>query len=477
MEKTIANESQEQEYALTIALVDNDGAFAQDVAAHLQRFGIETHQQRKLAKMVEELGQLSPDFLVLSVRDPDSLDLKLIKAIGKTQPGTRMICLLAPDLTSYDELLRQAGIQRIVPLQLKPRQLADMLMTMADLRQLENQNYRLRQMLDGRSSYENLIGGSLPMRAMYRLLDQIARTDSPVLITGEQGTEGVDVAKAIHRKSERTVQPLVVVDCLKCKDDPDGTAVFGPRGSGAYGTGPCPRVSAFAKAGKGTVVLHHVECLHIQAQKRLLDFMHRPFFQDETPGTPQPLSRIVATSCPDLLARVEDGAFLRELFYRLNILQVRVPPLRERREDIPMLAQYYLRFTEAGKNGRHNGRGISFSSRALLHLFQHDWKGNLEELRDLVEALADKANGLEIDAQDLPTPVQHSGDVPAELKPLPYTDRSLKEAKRLFETEYFKDLLKRTGGNMTLASRLSRVGRPYLYKKIREYEINPEEFR
>jgi DNA-binding NtrC family response regulator len=382
-----------------------------------------------------------------------------------------------PGLTSYDELLRQAGTQRVLSLSLKPRQVADMLTTMADMRQLENQNYRLRQMLDGRSSYENLIGGSLPMRAMYRLLDQIAKTDSPVLITGEEGTESVDVAKAIHQKSERTEDPVIIVDCRKCADDPDAAPIFGPRGSGAYASGPCPRFSAFAKSGKGTVVLHRIDALHLEAQQRLLDFMHRPFFQNETAGSPHPLSRIMATSCPDLLSRVEEGTFLRELFYRLNILQVRVPPLRERREDIPMLAQYYLRFNETGKNGHASGRGVSFSSEALLSLFQYDWKGNLAELRDLIHLLAQNVNGVEIDVGDLPAHIQQQAQAPQELKPTTYSDRSLKEAKRLFETDYFKHLLKRTGGNMTLASRLSRVGRPYLYKKVREYDINPEQFR
>lgn len=467
----------ELETALTFALIDQELSFVLELSAQLQRVGMETLTGSSLARIVDDVHRMQPDFVVMVIRQPEDLDLKLVRAVSLARPETQFVCALASELTSYDELLRQAGVRRIVPLQEKPRQLADMLITMAELRQLEMQNYRLRQMLDGRTSYENLIGGSLPMRAMYRLLDQIARTDSPVLITGEEGTESVDVARAVHQKSERAVQPIIVVDCRKCKDDPDATAIFGPRGSGAWGSGPCPRTSAFAKAGKGTVVLHHIEALQLDAQRRLLDFMHRPFFQNETPGTPHPLSRIVATSGTDLLSRVEEGLFLRELFYRLNILQVRVPPLRERREDIPMLAQYYLRFATSGKGRRGNNRGLAFTSRAMLHLFQYDWKGNLRELRSLVESLAARTNGVEIDVTDLPEHIRKSGDAPRELQPMTMSDRSLKEAKREFESSYFKDLLKRTGGNMTMASRLSRVGRPYLYKKIREYDLDPESFR
>ncbi len=238
-------------------------------------------------------------------------------------------------------------------------------------------------------------------RATY-LIDQLARTDAPVLAIGEPGTERVEVARSIHRKSTRNAHPLIIVDCVNGEQDEEGAFPFGPLGDGEFATGPCPTHSAFAKASNGTVVLHRVECLRQVAQRRLLDFMRRPFYQGETANCPQPLSRLMATTHPELKQQVEDGGFMRELFYRINILQARVPSLRECREDIPMLAQHFLDENGSQDGEGSSGPGLSLSSRAWLHLFQYDWPDNVDELRDLMGSLAQSAQGNQIEVDDLP---------------------------------------------------------------------------
>lgn len=459
-----------------LSIVDEDVSLSHMLASLLEPSSFKVQMAQSLQDALADSRSSSCDFLLIGFQGPGTLSLQQLRHTIQSMSETRVVAMVSEQLESYEELLRQAGVHQVISREISPKQIAQYLVAQSEILNLEKQNYHLRQMLDNRVVYGNLIGGSPPMRALYRLLDQIARTDAPVLVSGEEGTERIDIARAIHQKSDRAIHPAVVIDCSEGLTDHAGSFLFGPQGNGQHSNGPS-KGSAFARAGKGTLVLHRIELLSQDSQRRLLDFLHHPFFQNETPGSPLPLARIIATAGSNLLGRVEAGEFLRELFYRLNILQVRVPPLRERREDIPMLAQHFLRSADRKTGGRPGAASFSFSSRAILQLFQYDWPGNLAELSKVIGAVAASAQGPQIEMEDLPESLRQLGDAPAELSPSSPMNISLKEAKRIFESEYFKGLLKRTQGNMTMASRFSRVGRPYLYKKIREYGLQPEEYR
>jgi two-component system, NtrC family, response regulator HydG len=225
------------------------------------------------------------------------------------------------------------------------------------------------------------------------------------------------------------------------------------------------------------VVINHIEESDPALQKRLLNFFHQPYFQGETLATPQPIARIVATAANDIERRVETGEFNRELYFRLNILRARIPPLRERREDIPLLAEQLLR-CRTSENGSKKPRGpISLSGEALMQLFRYPWPGNIEELEASIGEAADKTRTQQINREDLPETLLKFGET-EEGGAHPISGCvPMKQAKRNFEADYFKSLLQHTRGNMTLASRISKVGRPYLYKKLKEHAIEPEEFR
>lgn len=461
-----------------IVIVDPEDHYARALADTLRPLGFEPRLGASLAEARSAVRQDAPDFALIGLMKPRDLDVKRMREEIAALNGCRTLVLVAPGMEGYEHVLRSMGARLVLPRELEPRQIAQWLLAQGEIRQLEQQNVKLSQMIDDRVSYETLIGGSTPMRALYRLLDQVARTDGTVLITGEEGIEKIEVAQALHQRGSRAKCPIVIVDCAVCAGDPAGAEVFGPIGRGAHPMGPHQGRSAFARAGKGTIVLHRVEMLAPVAQRRLLEFLHHPFFQDETPGAPQPLARLITTSEPNLFGRVEAGQFDRELYFRMNVLQVRVPPLRERREDIPMLAQAFLRAALATQNGRAT-QASTFSSQAMLALFQYDWPRNLAELRDVVFQIVESSRGVQIEFEDLPEalrdkPESHQAEARSANG---FGNIPLKEAKRRFETEYFTGLLKRTRGNMTMASRFSRVGRPYLYKKIREYGIEPETFR
>ena len=466
------------ENPINLVIVAEDSNPARRLSELLGPEGFNTAPVRSFPDAAKYIHRHSADLLLLILDGEEPLLLKELTKLIRETPGVRVVAAVSEALEGYEEMLGESGIHQVLSCSLEPRQIVQFLVTQREIMQLDRQNLHLRQLVDGRSSYENLIGSSAPMRAIYRLIEQIARTDAPVLITGEEGTEKLEVARAIHQKSNRALQPMVAVDCMDASDDPEGKALFGPMGAGEYSTGPSIGHSAFAKAGKGTIVIDHIETMATPTQRRLLDFLHRPFFQNETPGSPQPLARIMVTAGPNLLSQVEAGRFERELFYRLNILQVRVPPLRERREDIPLLALHYLRDGNKG-GGARSGKGtLTFASRTLLYLFQYEWPGNVTELKESVLDMAHGAEETQIEVTQLPEAIREACDPSEEVAAAEKNrDLPLKEAKRHFESEYFKNLLRRTRGNMAKASRYSHVGRPYLYKKIREHGIEPEHFR
>ena len=384
------------------------------------------------------------------------------------------IALITPETAPYEDLLRLAGIKEFLPASIPLHQFAGLIARYAEIYRLKEQNQRYRLMQECRTSYEYLIGSSLPMKALYRLIDQVARAEAPVLVTGEEGSEFIEVTRSIHERSDRCRAPFVVVDCEAVEENELERKIFGPVGNGSFADGPCPDSSAFARAGKGTIVINRIEFSSAAVQRRLLNFFHHPYFQDETSATPQPIARVMATAGNGLKERVEEGRFGRELYYRLNILHSKIPPLRERKEDIPLLVDHTLQQLSS-ENGKKRGP-LSLTGEAMIELFKYAWPRNVDELTGIVLEAAENSKTDEIGVEQLPGELvgasaaeDNAGRVTASVP--------MKQAKRLFEAEYFKDLLRRTKGNMTLASRVSKVGRPYLYKKLKEHAIDPDGFR
>jgi DNA-binding NtrC family response regulator len=270
---------------------------------------------------------------------------------------------------------------------------------------------------------------------------------------------------------------MIVVDCAQIARARLEQQIFGPVGVGPYASGPSSENSAFARAGKGTLVLNHIEEADASVQKRLLNFFHQPYFQGETLATAQPIARIIAAAANDVERRVEAGEFNRELYFRLNILRARIPPLRDRREDIPLLAEHYLQ-CRPSENGSKKAKGpLSLSGEALMQFFRYPWPGNLQELETSIHDAAGRTRTQQIAREDLPeTILKFDDEEEGGARPISGCV-PMKQAKRNFEADYFKSLLQHTKGNMTLASRISKVGRPYLYKKLKEHAIEPEDFR
>lgn len=467
-----------QEERPSLIIVDSDLQWAKRLGRLLDQEGFAVEYAAEVDEAEAKLKGGDADFIVLDLNDTASIQRDQLRDLTDGAPHVQFVGLIASGRGEDEEaMFRGAGLYDLLPHDMPIDRMARALGRLGSIRRLEAENEVLRHVVECRTAFESLLGGSAPMRALYRLIGQVSKTDAPVLITGEPGSEFGSVARSVHQHSERSIHPLVMIECDRSAPREVELAIFGRVGSGSHPNGPSAENSAFARAGNGTLVLSHVEHLGEAVQSRLLSFFHAPFFQGESSSSPQPIARIVVTSTVDLRGRMEKGGFSRELFYRLSVLQVRIPPLRERREDIPMLAEFELHRIASTNRKRKERTAPSLSTDALLQLFQYDWPGNVDELSATIQQGADRSKGSEIRKRHLPPSLLDGQEEAETPKSHVHGDIPLREAKRSFESEYFKNLLRHTGGNMTLASRISKVGRPYLYKKIKDHSIEPNDYR
>ena len=320
-------------------------------------------------------------------------------------------------------------------------------------RSLVRENLYLKQVLAEKGYQWDLIGRSAPAQKIFALIDKAARVNSTVLITGESGTGKELVAHAIHKSSARAEQPFIVVNCASLPESLIEAELFGHE-RGAF-TGAVERKEGkFELADNGTIFLDEIGCMPVNLQARLLRVL-----QDncvEKLGSHKPVKvdlRVIAATNLDLETAVKKNEFRQDLFYRLNVIRLDLPPLRERKEDIPLYAEYFI-----DKYSREFNKGLKgLSQEALRLLINYDWPGNVRELQNLMErivALTDQAEYVQAD------------DIPLEAAAKNLVQEGLKEALIDFERRYIKNALAEAGGNQTKAAEILNIHRTTLVSKL-----------
>ena len=427
----------------TVLFVDPDAQRFAFVVDHLRSRGVSLLVAKDLSGAATPLPAAA--VAVLGLAETNGHRAELVRAWRHTDSQMVLICGVEPDPEAEAEIVA-AGADEIVGRPYSPAQLESAVRLGLETRRLREEVRRLQLLGAARQSFEGLVGGSEPALSLYRLLEQVACNDEPALIHGEPGVEVAAVVEAIHARSERCQAPI---HCLAGE-----AATPGEIARLATPEGPGPPQA-------GTLWIDGVHRLGLEAQSALF----------EQTGNYGLLGawRVVASTERDLLEMAHEGLFLRALYYRINVLPIRIPPLRERIEDLPLLAADRLRRLAGG---RSTPKRLSFH--ALLALVTHPWPGNVAELEATLQKAAERAAGDEIELEDLPEEiVLQTTAAPSKTA----SGRSLRTAKQDFEQQYFRTLLSHTRGNMSMASKISKVGRPYLYKKIREHALNPEDFR
>ena len=332
---------------------------------------------------------------------------------------------------------------------------------------LQKENLRLRKQLHEKYSFSNIIGKSRKMQEVFYLITQVAKSDATVLLLGESGTGKELVANAIHYNSLRADKPFIKVNCAALPADLVEAELFGYE-KGAFTGAIRAKEGKFELAHEGTIFLDEIGSLALDAQAKLLRVLQEK--EVERLGSKRPKKvdvRLIAATNKDLAKAVEKAEFREDLYYRLNVYPIYLPPLRERGADILLLAEHFLE-----KYSRQYGKDIKrISTPAIDALMQYHWPGNVRELENCIERAVLLCEDQVIRTYHLPTSLQTAKDTST------YNTLSLKETVENLEIEMITDALKETKGNIRKAARLLQTTERILGYKIKKYQIDPKRFR
>ena len=451
-----------------LLIVDDEGTLRSAIAERLADHGFSVEQAGSGEEALQRLAEFAFDILITDLRLPGIGGREVLDASLERYPD-----IIAIVITGYGtvkdavDAIKQGAADFIT----KPFQfdaLLHVLRSAIEQRRLKSENAYLRSQLEDRYRIDGLVGRSRIMRDLFQLLETVAATSSTVLITGETGTGKELAARAIHHNSARRANRFVALNCSAIPETLLEAELFGhARGAftGAVGT----RQGRVEQAHKGTLFLDEVGTMSPALQAKLLRVLQEREF--ERVGDSHTIKidvRVIAATHSDLAKMVADGTFREDLFYRLNVLPVQLPPLRDRREDIPLLVQHFLQRLAAD-----SGRGaMTVSQEAMRRLMAHRWPGNVRQLENAVErALAFSQGRSHIDVQDLPPEIQsQSAVVEGADSWLPEDGIDFERYIEGIELALIKRSLERTRGNKRQAARLLNLKRTTLIEKLKRLE-------
>jgi two-component system response regulator HydG len=407
-----------------------------------------------------------PPLIVTDLKMPGLTGLELLRAAKAIAPDIDVILLTAFGTVEEAVKAMKDGAYDFLTKPFRREQLLKLIDKALERRDLIEKNKALQQRLDDLLRHGAIIGGSPAFRRMMMLVEQVASSSATVLIQGESGTGKELVARAIHERSARATKPFVAVNCAALPETLLESELFGYE-RGAFTGAAGRKEGRFELADGGTLFLDEVADLSTVTQPKILRVLQEGEF--ERLGGTRSLRvdvRLVAASNRDLAQMVKDKRFREDLFYRLNVITVHVPPLRERREDIPVLAQHFLRVYAAKNNRKLDG----LTDDALRRLEAYAWPGNVRELENVIERGVVLARGTQVDLPDLPPEI-------AGATPLPEGVLTVRIGTPLAEVEQrlLDETLRVTKGNKTLTAKLLGIDVRTVARKLERLEESAEE--
>jgi two-component system response regulator AtoC len=331
--------------------------------------------------------------------------------------------------------------------------------------QLRRENKALREAVERSTRFEEMIGRSEAIQQVFRFIERAAGVSTTVLIQGESGTGKELVARALHKRGPRASRPFIAVNCGAIPATLLESELFGHK-RGAFTDATSDKVGLFEAAHEGTLFLDEVGELPLALQVKLLRVLQEGTIRRIGETRDRNIDvRVIAATVRDLEAEVASGHFREDLFYRLNVLPIQVPPLRERPEDIPLLVDHFV----ARNNARLGTRIRGVDEHARKILLAYHWPGNVRELENVIERAMVLAEGDVIGEADLPDRLKRRED--ARLLALSSDELSIKKTTRFIEEQLIRRALEKTGGNRTAAARLLEISHRALLYKIKDYGI------
>jgi len=443
----------------SVLVVDDDAAMREMLLSLLEEHGLAAQAARSAREAVERVRETEFDAVLSDIRMPERTGLELLGELRDVRPDLPVILMTAfGSIDSAVEAMRVGAFDYIT----KPFKRDEVMVVLErafSQRALEEENRRLRRAVDQTSAFGDLIGRSPAMRELFALIRKIADNRSSVLITGESGTGKELIAQLVHDESTRAPGPFIAVNCGAITESLLESELFG-HARGAFTGAAQDRVGLFEAANGGSLLLDEIGDVSPGMQVKLLRALQEREIRRVGENKSRPVNvRVMSATNRELVADIAAGRFRKDLYYRLNVVQLHVPPLRNRREDILPLARVLLVDAAA----RLKRPVTALSPRAADQLLRYDWPGNVRELENAMERAVALGHANLVELDDLPEEVRQAIPTPSVSGPV----RALDE----IEKDYILAVLDLNGGNQTRTAQQLGIGSATLYRKLKSYGV------
>jgi DNA-binding NtrC family response regulator len=444
----------------TILIIDDEEKLRTLLARILRIEGYAVIEAGTASQGLKQLDKEWPDIILCDVKLPDANGVETIKEIKQKHPSAEVILLTAygniPDGVqaikngAFDYITKGDDNEKIIPLVARAFEKV----------QLQKRIQQLEQKIGKRYNFENILGKSSAIQHSISLAKKVSITDATVLLTGETGTGKEVFAQAIHYTGKRSQQNFVAINCSAFSKELLESEIFGHK-TGAFTGAIKDKKGLMEEADKGTLFLDEIGEMPLELQAKLLRVLEtKEFIKVGDTKTIKADVHIIAATNKDLKTEVSEGRFREDLFYRLNVFEIELPSLNERKEDISIIADHYVQIFSAKL-----GKNIKKINPEVLNLLQqHNWKGNIRELKNIIERACILVDGDVLTAESLPVELQFSAPASSSNQLSAF---SLESVEKL----HIQRVLNHTKGNKTETARLLNIGLTTLYRKIEEYKI------
>jgi len=453
-----------------IMLIDNEEGLCRMMEAVLRDNGYEVKAYTRSFEGVEDFEAKQWDLVISDIKMPGMDGLEVLERIRAKDANVPVIMITAYATVETSIQALRKGAYDMLTKPFEPEELLYRIKNALKQTQLLEENQVLKKELSGKFQFDNIIGTSSALKSLLEKVEKIARRDTSVLITGESGTGKELIARAIHYNSPRKDSRFMAINCGALPESILEGELFGSK-KGAFTGATENRKGLLEAADGGTLFLDEVGNLPLNVQKTLLRFLQEHEFMRI--GDTKPIKvnvRILSATNADLLADVKRGTFREDLYYRLNVINLHLPPLRDRAEDIPLLAAHFIK----EQNQKFGTTVKGFSPEALHALCTFPWPGNIRQLENVIEASlaveTEETISLSVLSQFIEVDVDAAEGAAMEDK----GDYSSNLAA--FEIAYLQGLLKRCDGNVEEAARQAGMNMATIYRKLKKYNLKKEDF-
>lgn len=408
-----------------------------------------------------------PVLVLTDLKMPEKDGIEILRELKKLDPSIIVIVFTAyATVPSAVEAIKEGAFD-FIPKPFSSDQLCISVERALNHRRLEQENQNLRTQIESTYGFDNIIGESTAIKNVFEIIRKVAKTEANILIYGESGTGKELVARSIHANSNRIAKAFIPVDCVALSENLLESELFGHE-RGAFTGAHIAKSGLFELADKGTVFFDEIGKINITIQAKLLRVLQEKQFRRVGGSNLINVDfRVISTTNLDLNKAIMEGSFIEDLFWRINVITIETPPLRERKEDIKLLADHFI--NEFSKKNNKIIKGIS--DKAMDAFMRYHWPGNIRELQNVIERAISLTDSNYIDLSDLQELVLNGSYSDDYIKNLPF-----KSAKRKwlesFEKKYFSEIIKKSNGNISHAAKKAGVDRKTIYRIMKRLGMN-----